>query len=273
MATIPLFLVFFYIFKQGIEAIFPQGFFATVSSGIKAINWDFFVHLPAPVGEIGGGIANAIVGTGLLILLSSVISIPIGVLVGIYLSEFRDSKTAYAVGICMEVLQGIPSIVIGIVAYAWIVQPFKTFSLLSGATALSLMMLPVIARTTEETMKLVPQNLKEASLALGAPYYITILRVILPAGASGIITGILVSVARIAGETAPLLFTAFGNPYMNFNLFKPVESIPHIIYYYATSPYDDWRRIAWGASLVLIMIILLLNISAKFISRKWTIRY
>jgi phosphate transport system permease protein len=272
-ATVPLFLIFLYIFQQGIATIIPDGLLSIFTKGVGAINWGFFVNLPTPVGEVGGGIANAIIGSGMLIILASLFSIPIGVLAGIYLSEFKHSKLSYWIGLSMEVLQGVPSIVIGIIAYVWIVKPTQGFSLFSGAIALGIMMLPVIARTTEETLKLVPTNLKEASLALGAPYYLTILRVLLPAGVTGIITGILVSMARIAGETAPLLFTAFGNPYMNTNIFKPVESIPHLIYYYATSPYDDWRAIAWGASLVLIGFVLIVNIVAKVIVQKWKVRY
>ncbi len=267
LATAPLFLIFFYIFSQGASTIFPDGITGLFTKG--EVNWNFFTHLPVPVGEIGGGIANALAGSALLVILASIMAIPIGVSTGVYLSEYRNNRLSYWVGLSMEILQGIPSIVIGIVAYLWLVKPFRSFSLLSGACALSIMMLPVIARTTEETLKLVPGNLKEASLALGAPYYITILKVIIPAGISGISTGALISIARIAGETAPLLFTAFGNPFMNTNVMKPVESLPHIIYYYATSPYDDWRAIAWGASLVLILFVLAMNMAAKYIIAKW----
>ena len=173
----------------------------------------------------------------------------------------------------MEILQGIPSIVIGIIAYAWIVITLGTFSAFSGGIALSIMMLPVIVRATEETLKLIPDTLKEASLSLGVPYYRTILKVILPAGASGIATGVLISVARIAGETAPLLFTAFGNPFMEMNVLKPVNSLPLLIFNYATSPYPEWHALAWGASFVLVFFVLALNFFAKVVTRKWKVQF
>jgi phosphate transport system permease protein len=239
-----------------------------VTSGIAVINWQFLTELPKPVGEIGGGIANALVGTGILILIACLFSIPLGVASGIYLSEHRTGKLAYAVRLSAEVLQGIPSIVIGIIAYIWLVVPMGMFSALSGGIALGIMMLPVIVRTTEETLKLVPETLKEASLALGVPYYKTILKVILPAGISGVLTGILLSIARIAGETAPLLFTAFGSPFMDVNILKPVNSMPLLIFNYATSPYPEWHALAWGASFVLVVFVLALNMLAKVISRR-----
>ncbi|MBD3420882.1 MAG: phosphate ABC transporter permease PstA [Chitinivibrionales bacterium] len=257
VSTLPLFFILYFIFKEG----------------ISSISWEFLMNLPKPVGEEGGGIANALVGTSILILLASACSLPIGIIVGIFLSEYPRSKLTYWVSLSMEVLQGIPSIVIGIIAYLWIVRPMGGFSALSGGIALGIMMLPVVVRTTEETLKLIPKNLKEASLALGAPYYLTILRVILPAGFSGIITGILVSLARIAGETAPLLFTAFGSPFMSTNIFKPMSSLPAIIFNYAISPYDDWHALAWGASFVLVAFVLLLNISAKLIAQRWSVRF
>ncbi len=173
----------------------------------------------------------------------------------------------------MEILQGIPSIVIGIIAYAWIVVKIGTFSALSGGIALAVMMLPVIVRATEETLKLIPENLKEASLALGVPYSKTILKVIVPAGLTGILNGILLGVARIAGETAPLLFTAFGSPFMNLNIFKPVDSLPLMIFNYATSPYPEWHAMAWGASFVLVVLVLSVNFFTKVISKKWRVRF
>lgn len=239
-----------------------------VTNGIAVINWRFLTELPKPVGEIGGGIANAFVGTGILILIACLFSVPLGIGAGIYLSEHRMGRLAYAVRLSAEVLHGIPSIVIGIIAYIWLVVPMGMFSALSGGIALGIMMLPVIVRTTEETLKLVPGTLKEASLALGVPYYKTILKVILPAGLSGVLTGILLSIARIAGETAPLLFTAFGSPFMDVNILKPVNSMPLLIFNYATSPYPEWHALAWGASFVLVVFVLTLNILAKVISRK-----
>ncbi len=236
--------------------------------GFNAINWEFLTSLPKPVGEVGGGISNAIAGTIMLVIIASCFALPIGVMTGVFLSENRNRKIAHVIRSSVEILMGIPSIILGIIAYAWVVVPMGGFSALSGGVALAIMMLPVIIRSTEETLNLIPNDLKEASLAIGVPYYRTILKVIIPAGASGIITGALLGVARIAGETAPLLFTAFGSPWMNLNLFKPVNSMPLLIYYYATSPYEDWHNIAWGASFVLIVFILGLNLITKLVTRK-----
>jgi len=244
-----------------------------VKNGISSINWDFIVNLPKPVGEIGGGVSNAIIGTFILIIISSIISVPIGLSAGIYLSENRRGKIPYVVRLCVETLQGIPSIVIGIIAYTWIVIPMKSPSALSGGVALGIMMLPVIIRTTEETLNLIPISLREASLALGVPYFRTILRVVLPAGLSGIVTGILLSIARITGETAPLLFTAFGSNFMNLNVFKPIASLPLVIFNYATSPYNEWISLAWGASFVLVVLALGLNLIAKLVVRKWKVQF
>lgn len=244
-----------------------------VKNGISSINWEFIINLPKPVGEIGGGIANAIIGTLILIGISSILAIPTGIGAGIYLSENKRGRLPYIVRLCVEVLQGIPSIVIGIIAYAWIVIPMKSPSALSGGIALGIMMLPVIIRSTEETLKLIPNSLREASLALGVPYSRTIMKVIVPAGLSGIITGILLSVARITGETAPLLFTAFGSNFMNLNIFKPIASLPLVIFNYATSPYTEWISLAWGASFVLAVLILGLNLIAKLVARKWKVQF
>jgi phosphate transport system permease protein len=173
----------------------------------------------------------------------------------------------------VEILQGIPSIVIGIIAYVWIVMPLRTFSAVSGGIALGIMMLPIIVRSTEETLKLIPESLKEASLALGVPYYKTILKVIVPAGLSGIVTAVIISIARVAGETAPLLFTAFGNPFMNLNILKPVNSLPLLVFNYAASPYPEWHALAWGASLVLAVFVLALNVFAKVLTKKWKVQF
>lgn len=256
-ATIPLVLILFYIFRQG----------------ISAINWHFLVDLPKPVGEKGGGIYNALIGTLMVIVIAAVIAIPLGIAIAIYLKENPRTRMAYWTSLCVDVLQGIPSIVIGIIIYLWIVKPMGGFSAISGSLALALMMLPSLIRSTEETLKLIPESLKEASLALGVPYYRTMMRVIIPAGISGIMNGAILGIARIAGETAPLLFTAFGNPYTNYNPAKPVETLPHIIFNYATSPYDDWHQLAWGASFVLIAFILILNIITKLAERKWKVQF
>lgn len=257
VVALPLFLIFFYIFKLG----------------IASINWEFFIHLPKPVGETGGGISNALVGTVILIGIACFVSLPPGIATGVYLSEFPNRKLTYWVRLAAEVVQGVPSIVIGIVAYVWFVKTFGGFSAMSGGIALGIMMLPIIVRATEETLLLVPDTLKEASLALGVPYYRTMLKVIIPAGLSGILTGILLSISRIAGETAPLLFTAFGNPFMSYNLFKPISALPLIIFNYAISPYQDWHALAWGASLILIVMVLSLNIITKLIVRKWKVQF
>jgi len=256
-SILPLFFIIFYLTKQG----------------ISAINWHFLVNLPKPVGETGGGISNAIVGTFLLVILASAFAIPIGIGAGVYLFEFRRSKLANVVRLSVDILQGIPSIVIGIIAYLWVVKRMGSFSALSGGIALGVMMLPIVIKSTEETLKLIPYSLKEASLALGVTYQRTILKVILPAGLSGILTGVLISIARIAGETAPLLFTAFGNPFMNINLFKPINSLPLLIYNYATSPYPEWHKLAWGASFILIIFVLLLNFIAKGIAKRWKVQF
>ena len=257
ICLIPLLLILYYITKNG----------------IAVINWDFFTQLPRPIGESGGGIFNSIIGTIILIILSSIISVPFGIATGIYLSENKEGKLPNTARLCVVVLQGTPSIVLGIIAYIWVVVPFKSFSALSGGIALSIMILPVIIKTTEETLKLIPYNLKEASLALGVPYYRTILKVILPAGINGILTGFLLSVARITGETAPLLFTAFGNQFMNFNFLKPIDSLPYRIFFYAMSPYPEWHAFAWGASFILVIIVLGFNLIARGISAKWKVQF
>jgi phosphate transport system permease protein len=253
---VPLLFIIIYIFKEG----------------ISRINWTFKTHIPKPVGETGGGIVNALVGSILIVLAASVISIPIGVMCGIYLSENATGRLSYWSRLSVDVLQGVPSIVIGIVVYFWLVKPLGTFSGLSGSAALAIMMLPIMIRSTEETLKLIPFSLKEAGLALGLPYHRVILKVIVPCGVSGILSGVMLSIARIAGETAPLLFTAFGNPYLNTNLAKPMQSLPLLIFNYATSPYDDWHDLAWGAALILLFTVLLLNIITKLTTRRWNVQ-
>jgi phosphate transport system permease protein len=254
--VIPLLYILGFIFKQG----------------VTKINWHFLVNVPKPVGETGGGIINALVGSILIIFFASVIAIPIGVMAGIYLSENRKGRLAYWCRLCTDVLQGVPSIVIGIVAYFWIVKPLGGFSALSGSIALAIMMLPIVVRSTEETLKLLPSSLQEAAFALGMPFHRVIFKVVVPVGISGILSGVILSIARITGETAPLLFTAFGNPYLSFNVTKPMQSLPLLIFNYATSPYDDWKDLAWGASLILLLWVLLLNIFTKLITRKWKVQ-
>lgn len=244
-----------------------------ITNGLSVVNWQFLVSLPKPVGEVGGGISNALVGTLILITLACTISVPVGVAAGIFLSEYRKGCLSYIVRLFTEVLQGIPSIVIGIIAYLWVVIRMGTFSALSGGVALGIMMLPVVVRSTEETLKLIPSTLREASLALGVPYYRTVLRVILPAAMGGILTGVLLGVARIAGETAPLLFTAFGNPFMEANIFKPVNSLPLLIFNYATSPYPEWHSLAWGASFVLVVFVLGMNFISKVVTARWRVKF
>lgn len=257
ISVVPLIFILTYIFKQG----------------ISAINWDFFTELPKPVGEVGGGISNALLGSAVIILIAAFLAVPFGVSIGIYLSENKTKRLANYARLVVDALQGIPSIVIGIVIYIWVVKPMGGFSAFSGSLALAIMMIPIITRSTEETLKLIPDSYKEASLALGVPYYKTILRVIIPSGLSGILSGIILSVARILGETAPLLFTAFGNPFINLNILKPMHSLPLIIFNYSTSPYDDWHRLAWGAAFILMSFVLLLNIITKFASRKWKVQF
>lgn len=257
LSIVPLALILFYIAKNG----------------LSALSWDFFLEIPKPVGEEGGGIASALVGSFLLVLIAALPAIPLGIGAGMYLSENRKGAISYWARLAVEVLQGTPSVVLGLIAYLWIVVPMGGFSALSGGIGLGIMMLPMIIKATEETLNLVPYTLKEASLALGVPYYRTILRVVLPAGMSGIMAGILISIARIAGETAPLLFTAFGNAFMNWNIAKPVNALPLMIYNYATSPYPDWHRIAWGASCVLVGFILLLNLFVRMVIRRWKVQF
>jgi phosphate transport system permease protein len=256
LITLPLIVVLLYIIKQG----------------VTQVNWHFLTHVPTPVGEPGGGIANALVGSLLMVGMASVVAIPVGILAGIYLSENPHTKLAYWSGLCVDVLQGVPSIVIGIVVYLWIVKPLGTFSAIAGSCALAIMMLPIVIRSTEQTLRLLPPSLKEAALSLGVPYHRVIIKVIVPCGFAGILSGIMLSVARIIGETAPLLFTALGNSYLSYAVTKPMESLPHVIYTYATSPYDDWHNLAWGASFILLMFVLILNITTKLITRKWNIQ-
>lgn len=249
----------------GIAAIIPFFIilFHVIANGISAINWDFLTKLPKPVGETGGGMLNSITGTLMIIALSVLLSVPFGILTGVFLSENKSGKLSFVTRLLINVLQSVPSIVIGIVMYTWVVVPFGGFSAISGGIALGVMMLPIVVKSTEEVINLTPEGLKEGALALGVPYWVTIVRMVVPASLGGIISGVMLAIARIAGETAPLLFTAFGNPFLNSNIFKPVDAIPLMIYNYAKSPYDSWLSMAWGASFVLIVMIFLLNIVVR----------
>ena len=259
-----------FAFACVIPLLFSLGFI--LKAGITKINWHFLVNIPKPVGESGGGILNALVGSIMIIFFASLIAIPIGVLAGIYLAENSKSRLAYWCRLCVDILQGVPSIVIGIIAYFWLVKPLGGFSALSGSAALAIMMLPIVIRSTEETLKLLPSSLQEAAFALGIPFHRVIFKVIIPVGFSGILSGVMLAIARITGETAPLLFTAFGNPYLSFNMTKPMQSLPLLIFNYATSPYNDWLNLAWGASVILLLWVLFLNIFTKLITRKWKVQ-
>jgi phosphate transport system permease protein len=234
--------------------------------GLGSLNLRFLVESPKPVGE-GGGIGNAILGTVILLLLSSAIGLPFGIAVGIYLSEFGTGRFGSLVRFLVDTLTGIPSIVTGVFVYTIVVVPLKHFSALSGGVALALIMVPIVARTTEEMIKLVPHSLREGALALGAPQWRTTLGVVVPAAASGIATGAMLAIARISGETAPLLFTAFGSRFFSYQLNQPIASLTVQIYNYAISPYDEWHAQAWAATLVLMALILSINIAVRFLTR------
>ncbi len=233
--------------------------------GGKSLNWAFFTQLPAPVGETGGGMANAIVGSGKLLLLASAVGIPIGLLGGVYLAEFGGRTFSFFVRYTTDLLNGVPSIVMGIFAYTVIVIPMKHFSTFAGGVALGVMMIPIAVRTTEESLRAVPRMLREGALALGASKWKTVATVVMPAAMRGIVTGMMLTLARVAGETAPLLFTALGNRFWSSGWNQPIASLPVMIYEYALSAYDDWHRQAWAAGLVLLGLVLLANIGARFV--------
>ncbi len=234
----------------------------------SSVTWDFFTHLPAPVGEPGGGMVNAIAGTLLVVALGSCIGIPIGILGGLYLSEVGGGRFGWWVRFTADVLNGIPSIVIGVFIYALIVVPTRHFSGFAGGVALGVMMIPLVIRTTEEMVRLVPASLREASYALGIPWWVTMLRITLRTATAGVLTGIMLAVARVLGETAPLLFTAFNNPYWSLRLDQPIATMTVQLYNYAIAPYDDWHRQAWAAALVLMTLTLVLNVAAKTAGRR-----
>ena len=237
-------------------------------NGGKDLSWNFFTRLPAPVGEIGGGMANAILGTLKLMVLAALIGVPIGLLGGVYLAEFGGRTVPFLVRYTADLLNGVPSIIIGIFAYALVVMPMHHFSTLAGGFALGIMVIPTVLRNTESFLRGVPSSLREGSFALGANKWRMVATVVLPAASRGILTGVLLALARVAGETAPLLFTAFGNRYWSPGWMQPTSSLPVIIYTYATGPYEDWHRQAWAAGLVLLGLVLVTNILVRaFLSR------
>lgn len=235
--------------------------------GVSALDLQFFTHLPKPVGETGGGMANAIVGSLTLVALAAALGLPIGVLTGVYLAEHGRTPLGAAVRFCADVLNGVPSIVIGIYAYTLVVLPMKGFSAYAGGFALAVIMLPIVARTTEEMIRLVPTSLREASLALGVPMWRTTVSVVLRTARGGILTGMMLAIARVAGETAPLIFTGFGNQYWQSGLGGPIASLPVQIYTYAISPFDDWHRQAWAGALVLMTLIAATSLSVRLLTR------
>lgn len=235
--------------------------------GASALNWAFFTELPKPVGETGGGMANAILGTAKLLLLASLIGLPIGFFGGVYLSEFGGRTTGFLVRYATDLLNGVPSIVIGIFAYGLIVLKVKHFSTFAGGFALGIMMIPIAVRSTEEFLRSVPKGIREASLALGASKWTTVARVVIPAAMRGIVTGVMLDLARVAGETAPLLFTAFSNRFWSPGWGQPTASLPVMIFTYAIAPYEDWHRQAWAAGLVLLMMVLFANIVSRVVLR------
>jgi phosphate transport system permease protein len=238
-----------------------------VAKGASSLDWSFFVKNPVPAGQSGGGVANAIVGTLIIVGLAALIGLPIGIGTGLYLAEYGSGRLGWTVRFVADVLNGTPSIVVGIFAWTWLVKPMGHFSALAGSVALAMLMVPMLARTTEEMVRLVPHSLREAALALGYPRWRTSLRVIARTALAGIVTGCLVGIARVAGETAPLLFTALGNLNFSTSVLQPMQTLSLQIYVYATGPFDEWHRLAWAAALVLMGLVLLLSLSAR-----WAIR-
>jgi phosphate transport system permease protein len=256
-------------FVSAILVIAPLGlvFFHLLVNGAGSVNWDFFTKLPAPVGAVGGGMANAIVGSLKLLALASVIGIPVGVLGGVYLAEYGSARINSILRFLADVLNGIPSITWGVVVYGLVVLRFKGFSAYAGGLALGLIMIPLILRTTEEVVLLVPNGYREAALALGVSRWKTIVHIVMKTASRGIITGILLALARVGGETAPLLFTAFGNRFWNHSLSQPIAALPLQIFTYSISPYDDWHRQAWAGALVLVTGVFCVNVIVRILTR------
>jgi len=252
-----------------IIALIPLGMLLSyvVMKGAPALNLEFFTQLPKPVGEVGGGMIHAFVGSLVLIGLASALGLPVGILGGIYLAEFGNNRFAWVVRFAADVLSGVPSIVVGVFAYALIVLPMKHFSAFAGGVALGIIMIPTVMRTTEEIIRMVPNSLREAALSLGATQARTSLAVVLKAASGGVITGVLLAIARIAGETAPLIMTAFGLNYLSARLDQPISALPMQIYVYAISPFDDWHAKAWAASLVLVVMVMIFSLAARYATR------
>jgi len=251
IAVVPLLVILGYLLRQG----------------ASALSLDFFTKMPAPVGEAGGGMANAIIGTLILIGIACMVGLPVGIGAGLYLAEQKGAKLAELVRFLADVLNGLPSIVMGIFAWEFLVRPLGHFSALAGGVAIGAMMIPLVTRTTEEMVRTVPQSLREAALALGYPRWRTSLQIVLRTALGGIVTGVLVAVARVAGETAPLLFTAFGNQFWSTDLSQPIAALPLQIFTYAISPYDDWHAQAWAGALVLIALVLIISLIARVATR------
>jgi phosphate transport system permease protein len=251
LVVTPLVLVFYHLAKMG----------------FSSINFAFFTQLPKPVGESGGGMANAIGGTFILLAQAAVIGVPVGVLGGVFLSEYGGTKLNWWIRFAADILNGVPSITWGIVVYALLVEPMHGFSALAGGVVLGMMMIPLVMRTTEEVLQLVPGGYREAALALGISKWKTIVQIVIRTALKGIVTGVLLALARVAGETAPLLFTALGNQYWAHKLTEPIAAMPLQIFAYAISPYDDWHRQAWAGALVLLMLVLSINIGVRFLTR------
>ncbi len=238
-----------------------------IHKGATSIDWNFFVKSPVPAGESGGGVANAIVGTGIVVALACLAGIPIGVGTGLFLAEYGGGRLGWLVRFVADVMNGTPSIVVGISAWTWLVKPAGHFSAIAGGAALAMLMIPMLARTTEEMVRLVPNSLREAALALGYPRWRTSLTVVARTALGGIVTGALVAVARVAGETAPLLFTALGNLNFSTAVTEPMQTLSLQIYVYATGPFEEWHRLAWAAALVLMGMVLSLSIVARWVTR------
>jgi len=251
-ALVPVVLILFFVVKQG----------------FSSLDWDFFTKIPKPPGELGGGMGNAIVGTMILVGLGGLFAVPIGILTAVYIVESGGGKLASAAQFAADTLNGVPSIVIGIFAYALVVLPFGHFSALAGGFALGVMMIPLVTRTTQELLRLVPMSLREGALALGATRSRAVFTVVLPAALPGILTGIVLAVARIAGETAPLIFTSLNNSFWSHDLTKPIASLTFQVYTFATGPYEDWHRQAWAGSLTLVAMVFACSLFARFATRR-----
>jgi phosphate transport system permease protein len=252
LALLPLALVLTFVLRQG----------------LTALNWSFFTEMPKPVGETGGGMANAIVGTLMLLGLAGLLAVPVGIMAAVFVAEYPKARLAFYARFAADVLNGVPSIVIGIFAYGLAVLPFHRFSAVAGSIALATMMIPIVMRTTEEMLLLVPPSLREGALALGATRFRAVFTVILPAALPGVVTGALVALARIAGETAPLLFTSFNNRFWSVHPLQPIASLTVQIYTYAISPYDDWHRQAWAGAFVLVLTVFVFSVLARTVTRR-----